>query len=159
MPTWASLLISMAGFVLGGGFLGFLQHMIDRHDAKKGKKSAEVEAIEKLEGKIDNQAKDMDKRFEDIDKRFNLLSERMDMENATDARIRILGFSDEIMHGVRHSEESFNQVLQDITGYEKYCDKHEDYKNARAKAAIANIQTTYEKCVREGDFLDMKKGA
>lgn len=118
MPTWVSVLISFGGFILGGGFLGFLQHMIDRHDQKKGKKSAEVEAIEKLETKIDTQKKDMDKRFEDIDRRFTALSQRMDMENATDARIRILGFSDEIMHGVRHSEESFNQVLQDITGYE-----------------------------------------
>ena len=149
MPTWASLLISMAGFVLGGGFLGFLQHMIDRHDAKKGKKSATLEAIEKLETKIDSQAKD-------IDERFTAIESRMDRENATDARIRILGFSDEIMHGVRHSEESFNQALQDITQYEKYCDKHPDYKNARAKVAIANIQTTYEKCVKEGDFLGMK---
>jgi len=156
MPTWASLLISMAGFVLGGGFLGFLQYMINRHDEKKGKKSAEVEAIEKLETKIDTQKKDMDERFSEIDKRFNALSARMDMENATDARIRILGFSDEIMHGVRHSEESFNQILQDITNYDKYCDKHEDYKNARAKAAIANIQSVYENCVKEGDFLGMK---
>ena len=77
-------------------------------------------------------------------------------ETATNARIRILGYSDEIMHGVRHSEESFNQALQDITVYEKYCDGHPDYKNARAKVAIANIQSTYENCVKEGSFLGMR---
>lgn len=146
MPTWVSVLISMAGFVLGGGFLGFLQYMINRHDEKKGKRSATLEAIKALEAKIDSQVKDMDDRFSAIES-------RMDSENATDARIRILRFSDEIMHGVRHSEESFNQCLQDITLYEKYCGKHPDYKNARAKVAIANVQSVYERCVRESDFL------
>lgn len=149
MPTWASVLISMAGFVLGGGFLGFLQFVINRHDEKKGKKSATLNAIKALETKIDGQAKA-------VDERFTALENRMDKENATDARIRILSFSDEIMHGVRHSEESFNQALADITSYEKYCEKHAEYKNARAKAAIANVQAVYEKCVRDGNFLGMK---
>lgn len=80
----------------------------------------------------------------------------MEESNATNARIRILGFSDEIMHSVLHSEESFNQALQDITEYEKYCDRHPEYKNARAKVAIANIQGTYERCVKEGSFLGMR---
>ena len=156
MPTWVSILISMTGFVLGGGFLGFMQFLISRHDEKKGKKSKELEAINALEAKVDNQERKMEQRFTDVDRKFASLIARMDEDNANDARIRILNFSDEIMHKRRHSEESFNQSLSDITLYEAYCDGHPSYKNARAKVAIANIQATYERCVKEGSFLGMK---
>jgi len=150
MPIWANFLLSIGGFILGGGFLGFLQYLINRHDEKKGKKSETLMAIKTLQINDETQRKEMNERF-------TALENRLDRENATNARIRILSYSDEIMHGVRHSEESFNQALQDITVYEKYCEGHSDYKNARAKVAIANIQSTYEHCVKEGSFLGMKR--
>ncbi len=144
--TVITVFVSVVG---GGALLAFIQFLITRGDAKMEKKNEVLEAIKSLEAKIDTQKKDTDDRF-------NALEHRMAEERTTNARIRILGFSDEIMHGVLHSEESFNQTLQDITMYEKYCEKHPDYKNARAKVAIANIQAIYEKCVREGSFLGMR---
>lgn len=108
-----------------------------------------LEAVRVLESKIDANRKESDERF-------NAIEKRMAEERAANARIRILNYSDEIMHGVLHSEESFNQILDDITQYENYCDKHPNYTNARAKLAVANINKVYEKCVNECSFLGMR---
>lgn len=144
--TIITVFVSVVG---GGALLAFIQFLITRKDNKTEKKNEVLEAIKGLEAKIDTQK-------QDTDDRFTALEARMEEERTTNARIRILGFSDEIMHGFRHSEESFNQSLQDITMYNQYCKHHPEYENARAKVAIANIQTVYERCVREGDFLGMK---
>ena len=149
MEALKIILTALIGALGGGGILGFVQFLISRKDSKNDKKDEILEAVTDIKKKLETQKKDTDDRF-------TALEERMEEQQATDCRIRILSFSDEIMHGVLHSEESFNQCLQDITIYEKYCDKHTDYKNARAKVAISNVQTVYEKCVHEGGFLGMR---
>ena len=64
-------------------------------------------------------------------------------------RIRILRFSDELRRGVNHSEESFNNVLEDIDNYTEYCVEHEDvYINSKAYAAIRNIKSVHDRCIR-----------
>ena len=70
-------------------------------------------------------------------------------------RARILRFSDELRRGISHSEESFNNILEDIDNYISYCTQHESvYINSKANAAIRNIKTTHDKCIRgELDFL------
>lgn len=63
-------------------------------------------------------------------------------------RIRILRFSDELRRGVNHSEESFNNVLEDIDNYTEYCVEHEDvYINSKADAAIRNIKSVHDRCI------------
>ena len=71
------------------------------------------------------------------------------------SRARILRFSDELRRGISHSEESFNNILEDIDNYISYCTQHESvYINSKANAAIRNIKTTHDKCIRgELDFL------
>ena len=71
------------------------------------------------------------------------------------SRARILRFSDELRRGISHSEESFNNILEDIDNYISYCTQHESvYINSKANAAIRNIKTTHDKCIRgEMDFL------
>ena len=70
-------------------------------------------------------------------------------------RTRILRFSDELRRGISHSEESFNNILEDIDNYISYCTQHESvYINSKANAAIRNIKTVHDRCVRgELDFL------
>ena len=69
------------------------------------------------------------------------------------ARIRILRFGDECTRGVPHSEELFNQVLDDINAYECYCDGHPEYKNAKAVLTIERIKEIYADRLENGDFL------
>lgn len=74
-------------------------------------------------------------------------------DKALDERRRILQFADEIRRKVRHSEEHFNNVFEDINFYKAYCREHAEFENDKARISIKIIEETYEKCSRENDFL------
>lgn len=76
-----------------------------------------------------------------------------DEQWATLSRTHILRFGDEILHGISHSKEHFNQVLLDISKYEQYCESHPQYINNIATATIQQIKKTYQKCLDENNFL------
>lgn len=76
-----------------------------------------------------------------------------DEQWATLSRSHILRFGDELLHGVNHSKEHFDQILLDITKYEKYCNEHKDYLNDKACATINHIKKTYQKYLEENSFL------
>lgn len=97
-----------------------------------------------------------DKTAEKIDKIMEIVtevSERVDASNATNARTRILRFDDELINGIHHSREYFQQVLEEIDTYEKYCGKHPDYKNNACILAIEHIRKVYTKLIDEGGFI------
>ena len=79
--------------------------------------------------------------------------EKLNENEATTARYRVLRFDDEIRHKVKHTEEHFIQILDDIDKYERYCSTHPNYKNSRSVVAIDNIRRTYDRCRRENTFL------
>ena len=76
-----------------------------------------------------------------------------ELENMRQARQRILRFSDEILFDQKHSKEHFDEILEDIDLYEKYCHEHEDYENNRAELAIASIREIYKECLKDHSFL------
>lgn len=125
MDTALTIILSIFG---GGSLTMFVQFLINRHDSRKGE-------LRQLKDEIRS------------------LREEMREDQATTARVRILQFSDEMLHGERHSKESFDQALQDVDKYVKYCSSHPDYENARAKAAIAHISSTYQTCLANDSFL------
>lgn len=51
------------------------------------------------------------------------------------------------------TKEHFDQILDDITRYERYCADHPEYENNKAVFAIANIKRVYQKCADENIFL------
>ena len=106
-------------------------------DRKKDKQDQIISEINEMRSELN-------KHIEDDEKH------RADM-----SRARILRFSDELRRGISHSEESFNNILEDIDNYISYCTQHESvYINSKANAAIRNIKTTHDKCIRgEMDFL------
>lgn len=73
--------------------------------------------------------------------------------NAKSARARVLRFGDELIHDVRHSKEHFDDILQDITEYEKYCEEHPEFENDRMQLTAQKIKDTYKKCWEEHSFL------
>lgn len=79
--------------------------------------------------------------------------DKLNESEATNCRYRILRFDDEIRHKVKHTEEHFNQIMDDIDNYERYCSSHPNYKNSKAVSAIENTRRTFEKCRRENSFL------
>lgn len=81
------------------------------------------------------------------------LSEKIDKNEAINARYRIIRFNDEILHGIKHTEEHFNQIIDDIDMYEEYCLEHPKFKNSKAVLAIENSKAVYKKCKAEDSFL------
>ena len=98
--------------------------------------------LDSITGKVDALQADLDKMKAD-----------RKLDNANDARRQILIFNDELLRGTKHSKEHFDQVLLDVDHYERYCAKHEEYKNSRAVLAIEEIRRCYAKCEKEGTFL------
>ena len=81
------------------------------------------------------------------------LNEKMDANEAKTARYRILRFDDEIRHKMRHSKEHFDQIIEDVDTYERYCQDHPRFPNGKAVSATDNVKRTYEKCKDENSFL------
>lgn len=127
--SWVSTAITIILSIFGGGSLTmFVQFLINRHDSRKGELKQLREAVRSLRDEFRE-------------------------SQATEARVRILRFSDEMLHNYRHSKESFDQVLQDIDHYTKYCEEHPHYENERAKSAISHIRRVYQDCLDNGSFL------
>ena len=93
------------------------------------------------------------KLTEDLDE----FKKQEEEENIRQARQRILRFSDEILFMRRHSKEHFDEILQDIDLYEKYCSEHKDYKNNKAELSITTIREVYKQCLKTHDFLEHVK--
>lgn len=84
---------------------------------------------------------------------LNRLGRMLAENEATTCRYRILRFNDEILHDQRHTKEHFDQILDDVTRYEKFCKDHPEYENNKAILAIENIKRVYTKCTDENTFL------
>lgn len=91
--------------------------------------------------------------IQDLIKALNRLQDVFDQYRAKCARRDILVASDDVRYGTRHSKEWWNQVLEDITEYNQYCDAHPEFKNNKAVHAIAHLDTTYAKILAKNDFL------
>lgn len=81
------------------------------------------------------------------------LNEKMEANEAKTARYRILRFDDEVRHKIRHSKEHFDQIIEDVDTYERYCQDHPRFPNGKAVSATDNVKRTYEKCKAENSFL------
>lgn len=74
-------------------------------------------------------------------------------EKARNQRYRILRFYDEMCDHRHHSESHFEDILDDIDAYERYCETHPQFKNNRGKAAMDYIVASYPKIKSSGGFL------
>ena len=126
---------ALGTFVLGGGFLGFLEFLIHRKDEKDGKHSGVLSAITKLEEKIDK------------------LEAKTDERNAITARVRILRFADDLYSEQKHSNDSWDQCMTDITTYAHYCETHPEFKNDQTEATANYIRDNYRERLEKHDFL------
>lgn len=74
-------------------------------------------------------------------------------ERARNQRYRILRFYDEMCEHRDHSESHFEDILDDIDAYEKYCESHPDFRNNRGKVAMEYIKEMYGTIKSRGGFL------
>jgi hypothetical protein len=131
--------------------------MITRKDNKNEKLDKLSKDIGAVNSSVKALSETVDKKISDLSIEMKASDEKLRQENmrtvADTRRVRILRGSDEIKLKMRHSEEWFDQMNEDITEYEKYCESHPGYKNNKAVHAISNINSVYEKALKENDFL------
>ena len=96
---------------------------------------------------------DLEVKIDKLEKRDSEQDTKQEEEKVKAARRRILRCSDEIRSKQRHSEEYFNDVLDDISYYKQYCKNHPEFENEKAVLAIKLVERTYEKCISDNDFL------
>lgn len=94
-----------------------------------------LEAVNKL-------STEMDEIKEDISK-----------GKAANQRTKIIRFGSEIRLREKHTKDYFDEIMNDITEYERYCDAHPDFKNNITAASSEIIKETYKRCLEENSFL------
>lgn len=128
MDIELELIITVIVAMIGSNALwGFLQFLLERKDKKKDCSKKILEAIQKINNKIDQRT-------------------------AIGCRIRILKFMDEIIEGWEHSKDSYNQIMRDITDYLQYCDDHPQFLNHQTDATIERLKKDYEQRLATNDF-------
>lgn len=129
-------IITVVAAVIGSNALwGFIQFLIQRKDKKDDCSKKIMDMIQTLEEKIDK------------------LDSQMGEDGAITARVRILKFMDELLEGRRHTKDSYDQVMTDITNYNKYCDSNPDFKNNQTESTIEYINKNYQERLEKHDFL------
>lgn len=96
---------------------------------------------------------DVSKQLSGISEQLNAHIEEDAKDKAKRSRVRILRFADEILQGERHSQEHFNEILEDITEYNRYCATHPDFPNDKAAISIGHIENVYRARLENNDFL------
>ena len=98
----------------------------------------------------DSQQKDIDS----LKDSFKTMREEEEVKDAQAARRRILRFNDELLRNLDHSKEYFDDILEDIKIYDRYCDEHKDFTNGKTVMAKKNIEHCYEQCMEKHSFLN-----
>ena len=120
-------LTTIVSVLIGGGILTFIQFLINRHDSKNDKEDTILSAIKTLSGRVERIEASLDER------------------DAILARTHILRFQDELYNDVKHSKEYFEQTLDDIQTYDRFCADNPKFANGRTKAAAKYIQDEYDR--------------
>ena len=122
------LVVTVIIAIIGSNALwGFIQFLFERKDKKSDCSKKILASIQELKAKLDERT-------------------------AVGCRIRILKFMDEIIEGWGHSKDSYNQIMQDITNYHKYCEEHPQFLNHQTDATIERIRKDYEHRLETNDF-------
>lgn len=111
----------------GGGILTFIQFLISRYDNKHDKTKGILDRLDELSEKVDKVEASLDER------------------DAVLARTHILRFRDELYNNIDHSQEYFEQTLDDIETYNQFCAEHPKFANGRTKAASDYIRSEYDR--------------
>ena len=96
---------------------------------------------------------DIMRKLDELNKKVDRLEAKEDERDAVNKRVRILRFEDELQRDHKHTKDSFDQVLSDITGYNQYCDAHPSFRNDQTAQTVAHIKKVYDARLENHDFL------
>ena len=98
------------------------------------------------------------KAFIELPKKVQALETDYYNDKAYRWRSMILSRADRIRRGEKFSEERWNDTIETIDNYEKYCDEQErkrnrKFVNGKAAAAIEYLQNKHKEVLEKNDFL------
>lgn len=105
-----------------------------------------------LNAEVLNKLDEHEKKINELIEEDKKHDEALAQKNACDARRRILRFADEIRQEINHSEEYFDNILEDIKEYSDYCNTHPKFKNDKAVISIEVIEEVYKECFKKNNF-------
>lgn len=112
-----------------------------------------IDEVKESNKHLDNKYDKLQDTINEVKENHNRFEDKYNKDEATECRIRIIRFSDEILHHMDHSKENFDQVLDDISFYTNYCQTHPEFKNGKAVFAIQNIQRKNQECFDNDSYL------
>lgn len=145
--------MTLKDILLGGGLLVTLLTLIQIAPVKIDPWSTIAHILGKaFYAPMVAQIRQLDEHVTQLEKTLEDHIAISDQRAAIECRVRILSFGDEVLHGKRHSKDSFDQVLTDITTYEFYCDTHKDFHNNITALTSQRIKALYEERLSKNDF-------
>lgn len=79
-----------------------------------------------------------------VSDKVDALEKKVDENQATTMRVRILRFENELQENRIHSKDSWDQVMDDISRYELYTESHPEFRNSITVASVKHIKNKYE---------------
>ena len=160
------ILLVAAIIFLAKVYLAVKDHLIERYEREQ-EQGKRIESILKqvneypkwrgqslkIQDQFNKSIREIKEELKSQKEILNKTAKVIEENEATACRYRILRFNDELINEVYHTQEHFNQILDDVTRYEKYCEEHPDYENNKAILAIQNVKNTYKKCADKNLFL------
>lgn len=124
-----------------------IKKMWDNRKTKKLDKI--IDKVDTMDATVKADIRKLEAKF---DTKINEVYCKIDENDIKLKRGRILAFADEIRRGLNHSKESYIQILDDVTKYNRYCSMHPEFENERTVIASQVIKDSYaNKMNPEGD--------
>ena len=111
------------------------------------------ESLDSFKAELTRASKETNDKVDALDKKLSGHIKENEEDNMKQVRTRILRFYDEVCEKRLHSENHFEDILDDIDDYEKYVASHKDFKNNRGEAAMRHIKEVYHVEKETGGFL------
>lgn len=109
--------------------------------------------INGVNSKVDNLEQKVKEVKEDMTIRLDNADARSEENNVCVARARVLRFGGEVIRGINHTKEEFDNILDDMDCYEKYCKEHPDFENNKTVAISKRIKDAYSENLINNGFL------
>lgn len=149
--TTEQLTAILLAAIAAPGFWEFLKSIVDKALNRRRVTNEELaDSLKEIRKGYDAQQKDIDGLKTSIQQ----MQESESVKDAQAARRRILRFNDELLRSIDHSKEYFDDILEDIKIYNRYCDEHKDFANGKTVMAKKNIEHCYEQCMEKHSFLN-----
>ena len=106
-----------------------------------------------LNAGVMKEIKDIKAELEETKKKLDAHIEEGEERKANDYRSSVLHFNNELVRGLGHTEEDYDEILRVIWKYNEYCKTHPKYKNNKMPHAIKNVERMYDEMLRTNGFL------